>query len=314
MCEVNFSDNQSLESILKLQMSKISDSKLLQLWKDPHFEGSFRGAKAFQTILKTNLNINVSERRLRNLFLTDKLYLIHQKRRSTDRRKYDLNFIGELLQADLAYMFDYEGFKYFLLVVDCFSSKLFVEPLKDKSSASVTKAFKKIFSQFGTKIYKIESDRGSEFKGSTKVLFKKQNIFFKRKFGQHKANFAERYIYYVKRKLFLILRSQLSENWPKFIRDVVNGYNNTPLKKLGFLTPNDIKSEKESVDVQVNKNLQNIETYRQPNLAKQNENKEQYETKKNKLQIGDYCYKFFDEKVFDKKYNISVRSKRIPTS
>lgn len=33
-------------------MTNISDQELLRLWKDPHFEGSFRGVLAFQKILK----------------------------------------------------------------------------------------------------------------------------------------------------------------------------------------------------------------------------------------------------------------------
>jgi len=79
-------------------MNNVTDKRLLELWKDPHFEGSFRGIKAFQTILKTNLNVEVSEKRLRDLFKNEPFYLIHQRRKIIVRRKYDLNFIGELLQ------------------------------------------------------------------------------------------------------------------------------------------------------------------------------------------------------------------------
>jgi len=89
-------------------------------------------------------------------------------------------------------MYEYDGFKYFLLIVDCYSSKLFAEPLKNKESQSVTKAFKHFFQQFGAPVYKIESDRGSEFKGSTKKLFTQKKIYYKSKFGKNKANFAER--------------------------------------------------------------------------------------------------------------------------
>jgi len=80
-------------------MSEVTDKKLLELWKDPYFEGSFRGILAFQTILKTNLNIDVSQKRLRELFRKEKFYLIHQKRKIIVRRSYDLNFIGELVQV-----------------------------------------------------------------------------------------------------------------------------------------------------------------------------------------------------------------------
>ena len=45
----------------------ISDEELLKLWKDPNFEGSFRGLKTFQSVLKLNLNIDVSTKRLHNI-------------------------------------------------------------------------------------------------------------------------------------------------------------------------------------------------------------------------------------------------------
>jgi len=203
-------------------------------------------------------------------------------------------------------MFTYEGYKYFLLLVDCYSSKLFVEPLKDKNSETVAKALQKIIKDFKAKIYKLETDRGSEFFGATKKVLNKHKIFYKSKFGKHKANFVERMIYVVKRKLYLILRSQLTENWVKYIRVVVNSYNNTPLKKLGYLRPNDITSEKESVDVDYYKQKHNIETYKQPNFEEQAKNEKKYEESLNRLQKNDYCYKFYDEKLFNKKYNINV--------
>jgi len=91
-------------------------------------------------------------------------------------------------------MFEFDGFKYFLLIVDCFSSKLFAEPLKNRDAPSVTKAFQNFFKQFRAPVTKIESDRGSEFKGSTKKLFDQKKIYYKAKFGKNKANFAERYM------------------------------------------------------------------------------------------------------------------------
>jgi len=82
-------------------MKEITDKKLLQLWKNPYFEGSFRGIIAFQTILKTNLNIEVSQKRLRELFNKERFYLIHQRRKIVQRRQYELNYIGELIQETI---------------------------------------------------------------------------------------------------------------------------------------------------------------------------------------------------------------------
>lgn len=129
-------------------MVEVSDEELLKLWKDPLFEGSFRGVKTFQVLLKTNLNIDVSEERLYKVLKSESLYLIHKKYQSFKRRKYNLHNYGEVVQVDLGHMFDFEGYKYFLLVIDCYSSKLFVEALKSKDSETVVKALKNVIVKF----------------------------------------------------------------------------------------------------------------------------------------------------------------------
>ena len=165
-----------------------SDEELLQLWRDPNFSGSYRGIKTFQILLKTDKNIDVSQERLYRLVKKDPIFLIHQRPiRNFDRRPYDIRFYGENVQSDLAFMYPFNNFMYFLLVVDCFSLKIFVRPLKSKSSPAVGEAFKEIFNDFKAPIHVLETDRGTEFIGNKK-LFKEQNIYYKSKFGQNKAS------------------------------------------------------------------------------------------------------------------------------
>ena len=71
-----------------------------------------------------------------------------------------MNNYGELVQTDLAQMYSYDDYQYFILLVDAFSTKVFVRPLKTKTSLIVSLALNDIFSEFGGKIYKLESDRG----------------------------------------------------------------------------------------------------------------------------------------------------------
>lgn len=289
-------------------MVKVSDEELLKLWKDPSFEGSFRGIKTFQILLKTNLNIDVSEDRLFKVLKSESLYLIHKKYHSFKRLKYNLHNYGEVVQVDLGHMFEFDGFKYFLLAIDCYSSKLFIEVLKNKDSDTVVKALKNVIVKFKSQIYKLESDQGSEFKNkSAKALFKEHNIFFKYKFGKNKAAYVERYIFLVKKKLFMLLRSELSENWVKYIKLVVNSMNKTPIKKLGYLAPNDISSERDSVSVDIRKRELNISSESYPTFEEQNQLSASYQDTTKNLKKGDYVYKQYNEKLFDKKYNVSVR-------
>lgn len=189
-------------------LKTVSDKKLLQLWRDPTFNGSYRGIKTFQILLKTDLDITVSENHLYKLLKTDPIFLIHQKpQRNFARRSYDIQNYGELVQADLAFMFEFDSYKYFLLVIDCFSSKIFTVPLKTKDSKEVSNAFKIIFEKFASKIYEIQTDQGTEFLGKSKQLFKENNILYRVKIGKNKANFAGSIFNksnYIRFKVFLL--------------------------------------------------------------------------------------------------------------
>jgi hypothetical protein len=289
-------------------MTEISDSNILKIWRDPSFNGSYRGIKTFQILLKTDLNIEVSEKRLYKVLKQDPIYLIHLRpHRHFERRHYDLRFYGELVQADIAYMYDFNGFKYFLLLIDGFSSKIFVEPLKSKDSETVSEAFRKIFDEFKAKIYVLQTDSGSEFFGKSKKLFAEKKIVFRKKRGQNKASIAENGILIIKTKLYKLLRGTLNNNWVKYISNVVNSHNETPMKKLGWLKPNEIHSEFDSVLVQQQKTKFNIPTYKEPLYETQVQNQKSLSAIGKKFQINDFVYLDLDEKLFDKSFDIQVR-------
>ena len=139
----------------------VSDKTIIELWRSPQFSGSYRGIKTFKRVLKTDLDIDISETRLYNILKKDPVYLIHLKpARNFERRHLSVNNYGELVQGDIAQMYTYDNYKYFLLVVDAFSSKVFVRPLKSKNSLEVKDAFEDIFEEFKAKVYVLQTDRG----------------------------------------------------------------------------------------------------------------------------------------------------------
>ena len=183
---------------------ELSDEKLLELWRDPSFSGSFRGVRNFQTLLKTDLNINVSEKRLHDVLKKDSIFLIHQRPKPIlSRRKYNVNFYGQLVQFDIAFMFqdDITKARAFLIAVDAFSFKIFAEPIVDKTSETVLEALKKIYADFEHPIYEVQTDKGTEFKNSViKQFFKQQHTLLRFKRGKNKASFAEYGILLIKKK------------------------------------------------------------------------------------------------------------------
>jgi hypothetical protein len=285
----------------------LSDSRIRELWRDPTFAGSYRGIKTFQILLKTDLNIDISQNRLYNILKKDSIFLIHTKpQRKFERRHYDLHNYGELVQADIAQMFEFNHYKYFLLLIDCYSSKIFVQCLKSKSSEEVAKAFANIFKDFGAQIHVLETDRGKEFLGASKKLFKEKNIFYKTKFGKNKANYAENGIYIIKKKLYMMLRGTLSQNWVNEIENVVSSYNDTPIKKLGWLKPSSIHSEIDSVRVAKAQFENKIKVYEEPKFEDQIKNQEKYEENSKNLQVGQYVYLDFNEQLFSKSFDVQV--------
>lgn len=292
--------------LIVCKTNMVTDEKLLQLWRDPNFSGSFRGVKSFQILLKTDKNIDVSESRLYKVLGNDSIFLIHQRPiRNIERRPYDVRYYGETVQADIAYMFPYEKFLYFLLVIDCFSLKIFVQPLISKSSTAVSKAFETIFEEFNAPIHVLETDRGTEFTGSKK-FFRQRNIVFKTKFGRNKANFAEWGIFIIKKRLYMLLRGILNQNWVQWVSKVVKDYNHTPSSKLGGIAPETIHSEIDSVRVQEAQKNARLRVYKEPSYIIQRENQIKYEKDPNKLQIGDYVYLSTNEELFSKSYDVKV--------
>jgi hypothetical protein len=145
-------------------MANLSDDEILKLWKNPDFDGSFRGIRTFQAFLKTDMNIDIPEKRLYNILKNDAIYLLHlQPKRKFTRRKYDVRFYGELVQADIAYMFKWEDVQYFILLIDCFSKKIFAEPLKNKSSEFVSQALKKFLMSLELLLQKSKQIVGKNF-------------------------------------------------------------------------------------------------------------------------------------------------------
>ena len=191
-----------------------------------------------------------------------------------------------------------------------------MEIVENLKADTVAEAFKKILKQFGSKIYELQVDAGSEFKGAFKTLLKKNKIYFRIKRPPNKASVAEFSILQVKKVLYRYMRSSLSHNWVAAIPKVVRSLNAIPLKKLGYLTPASITSEESSVFVDEALKQNHREIPKEPTFTEQFQNQKTYEqksqTSEKLLKKDDYV--FVDLKstgAFDKGYDILVMKFRI---
>jgi hypothetical protein len=204
-------------------------------------------------------------------------------------------------------MYEYDGYKYFLLVTDIFSSKIWCEALKHKDEQTVREAFDKIFDSLGDSLpSQISTDQGKEF-SSQKKYFESKHILLTYKYGKNKANFSEFGVYLVKKRLWMLMRSKLTSNWPKYLQAIVDALNQRPLKRIGYLKPADINSDLDDIKVQQALSDHKIEPYRQPDWRTQEKNQTDYENStKNVLQVGTYVYADQKQQVFNKSFYIQV--------
>lgn len=150
----------SKKSNIDISEDKTEEEKILKLWSDINFPGAYRGIKTFQAVLKTDKGISISQKKLYEILQKQKTYLTHQvKPFRTKYRSAITHNYGEVVQADIAYMFEDgpKSEKYFLLLIDVYSNKIFVEVIPNKDSKTVATALENIFRRFGAPIYEIQT-------------------------------------------------------------------------------------------------------------------------------------------------------------
>ncbi len=283
-------------------MANISEEEIRKLWRTPSFSGSFSGVRNFQAALHFEKGIQKSREELLHILRKDPNFVLETKkiRKSFPRRPIMVHGVGRLWQADLAFLFPMEDYVGFLLCIDVFSRKIFCALLKSKDAKTVRAAFTTIFKKAGLTPDKLETDKGSEFLASpTQRFFSRQKIYFKIKTGRHKAAFAERAIQLVKTRLYRLMRTLLTRDWPNYLEQVVLAINNSPNSAIGFLRPNDIKRPEDDVKVdEARKKIPEDVSFQEQEI-----HQEQYERNTTNLQKGDFVHVDFGASVNEKGFD-----------
>jgi hypothetical protein len=132
------------------------------------------------------------------------------------------------------------GYAYYLLCIDCFTRKIFVQPIKKKTAQEVIEAFRKIFKGNGHMPWKIITDQGKEFvAGPVQSFFKRRQI-------EHFCNFtspvfhagmAERANRTLKERLYRYFTENSTNRWVDVVQQIVDGINASPNRSIGNLRP-----------------------------------------------------------------------------
>lgn len=142
-------------------------------------------------------------------------------------------------------------------LIDCFSRKLWIYPLKNKKATTIANVLdtflSKTKSQNNQKWNLFWCDEGTEFfNSSVKKICKKHRIkmyhVFNRRF---KASICERSIRTIKTKLYKIMTHYNTNRYIDVLEDVVASYNNSKHRGLIGETPNNTHKLTEPSDIKV---------------------------------------------------------------
>ena len=158
--------------------------------------------------------------------------LFRRKRRKFPRRKIITRFPGNIVQSDLIDMQKFSGsnsgYNYILVVIDCFSKKLWTRPLKTKRGQETAQALRSILESMQFPVQTMIFDEGLEYVNQyvSNLLneFKIHSYHIK---SRLKASTAERVNRTIKQALWKIFHETKKTRWIDVIDNVVDNYNKT---------------------------------------------------------------------------------------
>ena len=179
---------------------------------------------------------------------------LHSKHRRIVKRKFPrrrviARFPFEIFMADLI---EYprlktlnKGYVYILLLIDCFTKKIYLAPMKKKDKEHSALAFESIFKDFDQFPVNLVTDGGKEFfNSSVQTVFKNYGInhYKTPSRTKWKASMAERAIQTVKNRLEKYFKLSGKHVWIKVVEQIATNYNATP-HSTHKLPPQDVNDE-----------------------------------------------------------------------
>lgn len=167
------------------------------------------------------------------------------------RRRTIVKGLDDLWQADLIEFQDLakenKGFRYALIVIDCFSKFVWSSPLKSKSADDVTNAMSNIL-QGDRKPNLLQTDKGKEFYNAKfQSLMKRFNIKHYSTFSSKKAAIVERVIRTLKEKLEVQFHLYGSHKWIDLLPKVIDSYHRTRHSSINMKPMCVVKENEDSV-------------------------------------------------------------------
>jgi hypothetical protein len=222
---------------------------LKQIWYDPRHPGSFAGPSKLYQVVKRESKFNVGMNRIKKFLQNQDAYSLQKKvcRKGFKRRRVVVQGIDYQWEADLTDVQNLlvynDGVKFLLVIMDVFSCFLWVRILKDRKAKMVIEAFEDVFAG-PRRPRAIRTDKGSEFYNRyLKQFLRDREIKIFYALNETKANFAERYIQTLKKRLYRYFTHLQKYRYVDILQDVVKSINETLNHSLNGRTPASVTRE-----------------------------------------------------------------------
>lgn len=218
-------------------MGEASINKVLEsVYYDPKHPASYTGARNLIKFVKNKkLTNKISKDSVLQWLDSSDTYTLHKPtRKNFARRMYNVSGIDDVWEADLIDVRALSTYNnrnsYLLTVIDVLSKFAWIEPIKDKTSASVAVAFGHILARSSGRVPRVlQTDRGKEFIGSSfQKLLKEKNIFFRlARNPDIKAAIVERFNRTIKERLWRYFTHSRSKRYVDVLQSVIYAYNHS---------------------------------------------------------------------------------------
>ena len=188
-----------------------------------------------------------SRKLLRYLRKNENYSLHRPKRKIFPRRRIVTHFPGQIVQSDLIDLQKISSknsnFKFILVVIDCFSKKLWTRAMKTKTGLETATALRSILDSMKYPVQTMIFDEGLEYVNKyVSELLAEYNIHSYHIRSKLKASSAERVNRTIKEKLWKYFTKTGRERWIDILEDVTENYNKTYHRTIK-IAPDDVTWE-----------------------------------------------------------------------
>ena len=225
-----------------MSLSRVQANKLKKLYYDYKHPAGYSSIKTLSLYSKINKN------KVKQWLETQPIYSLFKPYKKLKRNTNFLPIIGYgnnyCHQADLIDISRLskwnERIRFLLTLIDIFSKKAFVIPLKNKFGKTIMNALNLVYRRKINIPQHFHSDAGREFKNQyVENYLKSKKIKYWVSTSPYKAAICERFNRTLQMKLYKIMKYKKTKTYLPFLQDIVQTYNNSIHHSHG-MRPNQI--------------------------------------------------------------------------